>query len=700
MNTSPNLTFNILTFKHPKEEYTFYFTKKESENTQRVFHTLVPDEVRKNFGEQEHYYTSFINQPDSFFPVTKKSKPVYRKETNEEGEEVYVREDGSAFSVSILKRYYNSLIHAYFKDLEYLVKPNFIDDTEIWIPGQRSNDEYTFYEKFTVKVQIAKVTKQPELLITYAGQSKVFKKSIADFIDLISPKCFNWVIFNNNLYKFEELPEEAKRKYEEVFPVWNFEFRNALRQETEAPEKGNRYIKFKNKVSGFVKNYICTESFKSVIPVDCEEFIKAQDIKIGKVSFNSNRLIFGNKNQDLVPMNGMKVYGPLEVSPYSKIHFFYIFHKNDRKVADKIDKYFKGEEYGFKGLYKFSKTLYHTERGFSIVFENKANPIPEIEEKLRDKDFDDEVRYIAIYLSPFNKHVHDSEQRSIYYIIKELLLKRGITSQVIESEKVLSNDKYYFSLANIAIAILAKLDGTPWRLDAKLKNELIVGVGAYKNLETDVQYVGSAFSFMNNGKFNRFECFQKNQVDELAGSIIRAVKEYANINSGIDRLIIHFFKNMNSKEFDPIKEGLKEMGLNIPVFILSINKTESHDIVAFDNDWSKLMPASGTYINLEHNRFLLFNNTRYNDDTFRDIDGFPFPIKLSITCTDPELTEDTKIVRELIDQVYQFSRMYWKSVRQQNLPVTIKYPEMVAEIFPYFVGNEIPDFGKDNLWFL
>jgi hypothetical protein len=44
--------------------------------------------------------------------------------------------------------------------------------------------------------------------------------------------------------------------------------------------------------------------------------------------------------------------------------------------------------------------------------------------------------------------------------------------------------------------------------------------------------------------------------------------------------------------------------------------------------------------------------------------------------------------------------MYWKPVRQQNLPVTIKYPEMVAEIFPHFQGNNIPDFGKNNLWFL
>ena len=54
-------------------------------------------------------------------------------------------------------------------------------------------------------------------------------------------------------------------------------------------------------------------------------------------------------------------------------------------------------------------------------------------------------------------------------------------------------------------------------------------------------------------------------------------------------------------------------------------------------------------------------------------------------------------IEYLIDQVYQFSRMYWKSVHQQNLPVTIKYPEMVTEIVPHFAGHEIPDFGKDNL---
>lgn len=138
----------------------------------------------------------------------------------------------------------------------------------------------------------------------------------------------------------------------------------------------------------------------------------------------------------------------------------------------------------------------------------------------------------------------------------------------------------------------------------------------------------------------------------------------------------------------------KNKTLNIPVFIVAINKTESNDIVAFDNNYSELMPHSGTFINVGFNKFLLFNNTRYNGSPVSKSDGFPFPIKIGITCNQPDLAKDIKIIRELIDQVYQFSRMYWKSVRQQNLPVTIKYPEMVAEMVPHFEGNEIPDFEK------
>ena len=113
------------------------------------------------------------------------------------------------------------------------------------------------------------------------------------------------------------------------------------------------------------------------------------------------------------------------------------------------------------------------------------------------------------------------------------------------------------------------------------------------------------------------------------------------------------------------------------------------------------MPLSGTYIRISENQFLLFNNARYpaNSQRYTDTDGYPFPIKIKVSSPDEDAFEDADVVLELLTQVYQFSRLYWKSLRQQNVPITIKYPEMVAQIAPRF-NNGVPDDAKDALWFL
>lgn len=64
-----NLSFNMLTFNHPQDELTFYFTDKEQDGLTRIFHKLVPNEVIDKDGEQEHYYTSFEHEIEGFLPV-------------------------------------------------------------------------------------------------------------------------------------------------------------------------------------------------------------------------------------------------------------------------------------------------------------------------------------------------------------------------------------------------------------------------------------------------------------------------------------------------------------------------------------------------------------------------------------------------------------------------------------------------------
>ncbi len=93
------------------------------------------------------------------------------------------------------------------------------------------------------------------------------------------------------------------------------------------------------------------------------------------------------------------------------------------------------------------------------------------------------------------------------------------------------------------------------------------------------------------------------------------------------------------------------------------------------------MPYSGTYVKVGYNQYLLFNNTFYTYNSAVKDKEHHFPIKIGITSSVPHMVDDVYLVRDLIDQVYQFSRMYWKSVSQQNLPVT----------------NQIPRNGSSNL---
>jgi len=69
------------------------------------------------------------------------------------------------------------------------------------------------------------------------------------------------------------------------------------------------------------------------------------------------------------------------------------------------------------------------------------------------------------------------------------------------------------------VAILAKLDGIPWQLNRTTANESIVGIGAFYSPSHKTSYVGSAFCFSNEGKFQEFDCFQADEIDMLAGSL-------------------------------------------------------------------------------------------------------------------------------------------------------------------------------------
>lgn len=685
--SNQNLFFNILTFDFPKRAQIFYFRKEETSYCKKLYKSSFPDEIESifptiNTDGTEFIYTTYDCQEEGFTPL-----------------EIDFRKDNP----DLVKGYYNSHLYHYFKKyLKQITRLGFINECIVWLPSEVQSNQFFDYERISLKIQLCKVSNSPEIVISYDGKAKVFRKPVSVLTREVSSSKFNYVLQGQSIFKYERMVGFEDPDYDSAYTILTNELKKLLNLKMEAPLKQNPYTTYLQKIDDFYDSFINTEDFREVFPLNCNRFLKVSPARINRTSDESNDLSFSNNQKGRVPKYDVRKLKPYQKSPWSNIHLFFIVHQEDKQVAFTLKDYFEKGYKWFRGLYDFAGLLFHTESSFSIVFTDKNDPLSEIENKLDERNFNPEVKYFAIYITPFGKFEQDKEKRLIYYRLKEMLLKRNITSQAIDAKKVLDpNTDYVYSLPNIAVAILAKLDGIPWRLHTPVKNELILGVGAFKH-QDGVQYIGSAFSFNNLGSFNNFDYFMRHETDLLAGCIAAKVREYASINNTPDRLIIHFYKKLSQKELDPIERALQQLELPkpIPIYIITINKTESEDTVAFDDNFKDLMPESGLYINLSDNKYLLFNNTRYSGSTHSASDGFPFPVKLAIDCTDKTKLKDIKVINELINQVYQFSRMYWKSVRQQNLPVTIKYPEMVAQIAPHFEGNDIPHFGKDNLWFL
>jgi len=680
------LQLNIIPFSAPVQEAEFAFYKARQDEYFPIFKNDLEGLLDDKFTalellELEKLYTDF--QPAKEDAITIKIN--------------------LANTPRFANHYYRHLIRTYFKGVADIMRQNFTSETEVWFHNATaSNAKYKVYNQFTLKVQHSRVTEGPELVVSFDGTTKVYNKSIAE-IHNFKTELYNWINCNGELNRWKYLTDEQKLNHEKNYPVVSNSLKPHFDIAFDIPDFKNRYPKYYNYLNDFYSKYLNTEAFKAILPLATEGFYKPNGLSVQRINGTSNELQFGN-GVGVEPKRDLRRLKPYKPVPKpSIVKFFFIYHKPDREHAVKsIWQYFLNGyagQYPFPKMEEFISQPFELEENGSIAFDNIDDAVTVVQKAIKNKDKLPDTKYFAVYISPVPKWEKDPKRNSIYHRIKEILLYEGITSQVIFKENI-AKSAFNLYLPNIETAILAKLGGVPWRLKRDTTNELIVGVGAFYSVTRKSKYVGSAFCFNNEGIFKGFDCFGANDTDSIAGSIREAVGKFIASNYKATRLIIHFYKDLSKKELKPIIDTLHALGLPIPVIVVTINKTESKELLAFDTDSEKLMPYSGTIVKVAAKEYLLFNNTRYETTSTPTDREHHFPVKISFFSSQADLLEDPALTNQLIDQVYQFSRMYWKSVSQQNLPVTIKYPEMVAEIFPYFTHDKLPDHGKESLWFL
>lgn len=600
----------------------------------------------------------------------------------------------------------------YFRGLGFPVCRDFIGRIEVWIPKEEQNA--IFYNRYTLRPYYKDITDGWQIDVSHSGESRCSRKTLYE-VDL-GDHGFD-VIAGTEVLRRKQVKQHHFQKYGGGCPIVNKYTKKELHLSEPRSYDRNKYATKMKKINDFIQTYLVTPQFQDALDINILNngaLIEVKQNDILMVDDKAKYLKYGDGFVGSTPRNEFSEHGPCKQPQPFK--YFFINLDSSKSIATRNRLYNIFQKGRDTSIIRQGDTESGTNRTFKLLgaylnqplswvpnlsfsYKSYDTALQELRQHLMDNSrFIPGTNYIAIIISEIHKDTQNSQQHELYYRMKELLMKSKITSQVIYAPNIDNNSFGYF-LPNIAAAITGKQFGMPWGLESlSQRNDMIVGIGASKQ-HGRKPYLGTAFCFDNQGQFREFDCCQAEDTEALGTSLKKALWQFCKEYKKPDRLIIHYYKKLRREEGEQIEMMLKQNGLQCPVYVVNMVTAVNDDLIAFDASKSDFMPASGTFVHLRDTQFLLYNNERYSDYGKADI---LFPIKLTITSANTNtggiLTKEDAI--DIITQVYQFCRLYWKSVKMQNVPITIAYPKLVAEYVPHFNDEDLPEFGKHNLWML
>lgn len=417
--------------------------------------------------------------------------------------------------------------------------------------------------------------------------------------------------------------------------------------------------------------------------------------KAFKVNISENKMIFRDGKTDINPVTGMRDYGVYKESPIAhRTEFIFIYSNNND--ANTLYKYLKNGYKNFPGLERYVGVpmILSDKKGFKYTEGTLEDDYQKFEQTELSNEYYDHL--FAIVIGKFDKNNTTDDVTNEYYSIKKAFLKKRIPTQFINEQHIRQSNIFNFHLPNIAIGIVAKLGGIPWRLKNNINQDLIVGFNQVRL--ADQKYIGGSVFFTNEGLLEAVYSYPKaDSEQELINFLRNSILAYIAQKGDIRRLIIHYYKPNNQKEKENIEKLLyRELKMNISYALIEINDTKTQSDICFDAGYDMGVPISGTYVEVGNNEYLLFNNTRHIERPITKVED-ELPIKIKIHFADNSGFSHN----ELISQIYEFSRLIWKGLKQRSQPATTIYAKLIADFSAHFNGD-IPQnsLTQKTPWFI
>lgn len=641
--------------------------------------------------------------------------------------------------------YFRHKVLQYFESKnQFVVSTGKIKDIILYVKLKTQDiPNVTKYCQYSLRIQDRRVSDDFEMVVSYGGITHVYNNPLSKMGHLNDDKYIGRVIIGSNIYSYKDDYTYICNCIWKAYPVITNDLKRELNLEYDSQPRsnkefrtgmnGNKYIR-QNAYEELVRQrYLASEEFKKCVGLKSNDFLTLDNSIIHKLPTSANQLLvrdYQGKTRVVDDAIQYKMYGS---TPYDKgdgdgrrIRYFFIY-QNDQQGVDAynyMENTFqngafpktsqRGTQYmEIDSLAKAMKQMVEHDPCGDIAFSNLDSAVEEVRQNLERRNVDNvRYRYIAIYISPISKESwSDTHYQYTYARIREQLLMKSVSMQGFYQGRITEVKRIRYQFTNIYAAILAKVGGAPWVVPTNNSNDLIIGVGAFCPNRIHKRYLGTAFRFDGNGRFREFDCMPGDDHRQLASkmrdALITFIKERGEAPK---RVFIHFYKKMNSTEWKDFMREVSKLGNEIPIITATIYKSEESTMVAFDENEKDMMPYSGTYIKTGDFTFLLYNNVKYDEEKFqqkvRNSDDpsrlYHLPLKVDIVCRNCKEVEKKSLVDSVLTQCYQLSRMCWSTVDQQNMPITVKYPSMLAKQVPFFETDIIPnpEFACSNLWFI
>ena len=314
---------------------------------------------------------------------------------------------------------------------------------------------------------------------------------------------------------------------------------------------------------------------------------------------------------------------------------------------------------------------------------------------------------------------------SPYFMTKGLFLTQQIPIQEFRTEITsVSESQLQYILNNMALATYAKMGGIPWLLKANptIAHELVFGLGSahlrVSRFGGVKRLVGITTVFSGDGKYRVSTISKTAEMQNYGATLLESLRDtVARIKAEMNwqagdhvRLVFHAFKPIKNIEAEAVKAAMDELG-DFDLDYAFLHVADHHPFLLFDHlqkgvfDYETkqskgvLAPTRGLFMHLSSRDTLL---TLVGPSQVKTANqGIPSPITLHLHPSST-FSDMTYLAR----QIFLFSSHSWRSFFPSELPVTIKYSELIARLLGNLsaLSNWNPDVMVGRIantrWFL